>query len=166
MSKPIDLVELADVRLIDRSGEKRRTPRIAHPPDLTPLPVRRTILIVDDDQAMLNMLVRVFEKENYDIITAASGADALRKAEERGGQIDLLVTDYAMPGMHGRALAERMREIVSDLPVLYETGFTDLLFAGWHELEERAAFIEKPFTPRGIREAARLVMLGTIDSVA
>ena len=77
--------------------------------------------------------------------------------------MDLLVTDYAMPDMQGRELADRIRERFPSVKVLYQTGFSDMLFENRVELEDGAAFVEKPFTARGLREAARLVLFGSIN---
>jgi two-component system, cell cycle sensor histidine kinase and response regulator CckA len=161
MSNQVDLMELADISLIDR-GPGSVDPAYREGVDLKPLTARRTVLIVDDEPMMLDVLRRVFQKENFEILTATNGPDAVRRACDHGS-IDLLVTDYAMPGMHGRMLAERLRAYFENLPVLYETGFTDLLFEERRELEERSAFLEKPFTPRGVREAARLMLFGAIN---
>jgi len=75
----------------------------------------------------------------------------------------LLVTDYAMPDMQGREVAEHVRRRIPGVKVLYQTGFSDMLFENRMELEEGAAFLEKPFTARGLREAARLVLFGSIN---
>ena len=79
------------------------------------------------------------------------------------GDVDLLVTDYAMPDMQGRELADHVRQRFPAVKVLYQTGFSDMLFENRAELEEGAAFLEKPFTARGLREAARLVLFGSIN---
>ena len=84
-------------------------------------------------------------------------------ASQHTGPIDLLVTDYAMPDMQGRELAEKMREQYKDIKVLYQTGFSDMLFEDRVALEEGAAFLEKPFTARGLREAARFSLFGAIN---
>jgi CheY-like chemotaxis protein len=131
--------------------------------ELKPLPDRKTVLVVDDDPMMLNVLGRILERENFELLMAASGPDALKALDEHGGRLDLLVTDYAMPGMQGRELAERVRQRFPRVRVLYQTGFSDLLFDNCVELEDGAAFLEKPFTARGLREAARLVLFGTLN---
>ena len=77
--------------------------------DLAPLPERRTVLVVDDDGVLLELIVRILSRENYDILTASSGLTALEQLEKTPVPIDLLVTDYVMPGMNGRQLAERVR---------------------------------------------------------
>lgn len=131
--------------------------------DLKPLSVRKTVVVVDDDAMMLNVLGRIFERENFDLVLAASGHDALKAIQGLTTPVDLLVTDYAMPGMQGRELADRVRERFPAVRVLYQTGFSDLLFENCIELEEGAAFVEKPFTARGLREAARMVLFGTLN---
>jgi CheY-like chemotaxis protein len=111
---------------------------------------------------MLELLVRVLQRENYELITAESGPAALAAVEGRL-TLDLLVADVMMPDMSGPDLAERLRVIYPDLPVLYQTGFSDALFEGRQDLGDRSAFVEKPFTARGLLEAARMVMFGTLN---
>ena len=69
----------------------------------------------------------------------------------------------AMPDMQGRELADHVRQRFPAVKVLYQTGFSDMLFENRVELEEGAAFLEKPFTARGLREAARLMLFGSIN---
>ena len=68
-----------------------------------------------------------------------------------------------MPDMQGRELADHVRQRFPAVKVLYQTGFSDMLFENRVELEDGAAFLEKPFTARGLREAARLVLFGSIN---
>ena len=96
-------------------------------------------------------------------LMASGGPEIIAKLAEHAGQVDLLVTDYAMPDMQGRELAEHVRQRFPAVKVLYQTGFSDMLFENRAELEEGAAFLEKPFTARGLREAARLVLFGSIN---
>jgi CheY-like chemotaxis protein len=131
--------------------------------DLRPLPVRPSLLVVDDDAMMLNVLQRILDRENVELLMAASGAEALRILEQRGASVDLLVTDFVMPGMDGRTLADLVRQRWPDIKVLYQTGFSELLFDNRLELEDGAAFLEKPFTARGLREAVRLALFGALN---
>lgn len=146
-----------------RRQVEARAPRPEAPPapKLPPMRRRRTVLVVDDDPLMIQLLVRVLRAEPYDVITAESAPAALALVADRPA-IDLLVTDVAMPDMDGPALAEKMRQRLPDLPVLYQTGFSDRLFEGREDLGDRSAFVEKPFTARGLLEAARFVMFGSL----
>jgi CheY-like chemotaxis protein len=131
--------------------------------ELKPLNVKKTVCVVDDDPMMLDVLARILQRENFDLLMAAGGPEMIEKLAEHSGAVDLLVTDYAMPDMQGRELAERVRQRFPAVKVLYQTGFSDMLFENRVELEEGAAFLEKPFTARGLREAARLVLFGSIN---
>ena len=131
--------------------------------ELRPLGVKKTVAVVDDDPMMLDVLARILQRENYELVMAGGGPEIMEKLGAYSGQLDLLVTDYAMPDMQGRELADRIRERFPSIKVLYQTGFSDMLFENRIELEDGAAFVEKPFTARGLREAARLVLFGSIN---
>lgn len=131
--------------------------------DLKPLGTKKTVAVVDDDPMMLDVLSRILQRENFELLMASGGPEIIQKLSEHTGDVDLLVTDYAMPDMQGRELADRVRQRFPSVKVLYQTGFSDMLFENRMELEEGAAFLEKPFTARGLREAARLVLFGSIN---
>jgi CheY-like chemotaxis protein len=131
--------------------------------ELKPLTVKKTVCVVDDDPMMLDVLARILQRENFDLLTASGGPEIIEKLSAYSGNVDLLVTDYAMPDMQGRELADHVRQRFPAVKVLYQTGFSDMLFENRVELEEGAAFLEKPFTARGLREAARLVLFGSIN---
>ena len=131
--------------------------------ELKPLTIRKTVCVVDDDPMMLDVLARILQRENYELLMAHSGPGIMEQLAEHSGSVDLLVTDYAMPDMQGRELADLVRQRFPEVKVLYQTGFSDRLFESRAELEEGAAFVEKPFTARGLREAARLVLFGSIN---
>ena len=154
---------LPDIQIIDRPLSGRDSETRERVPELKALPVRKTVCVVDDDPMMLEVLVRILRRENYDLISAGSGAEALEQVAGSDGPIDLLVTDFAMPGMKGHDLADRLRDRFPEIRVLYQTGFSDMLFEDRMELEDGAAFLEKPFTARGLREAARMVLFGQIN---
>ena len=156
------LAQIPDIRLTDRPATRDESRPKAPQAELKPLPQRRRVMVVDDDAMMLEVLERILQRENYELVTASSGAEALQKAAGVS-DLDLLITDYAMPGMKGRELAERIRERWVGIKVLYQTGFSDMLFENRVELEDDSAFLEKPFTARGLREAVRLILFGVIN---
>lgn len=132
-------------------------------PELKPLAARKTVCVVDDDPMMLDVLERILQRENFELLLADGGEQIMQRLQGYGGAVDLLVTDYSMPGMQGRELADQLRQRYPAVKVLYQTGFSDMLFEDRAELEEGEAFLEKPFTARGLREAARLVMFGALN---
>jgi CheY-like chemotaxis protein len=146
--------------LTAKDGDPRPKPPQA---ELKPLNFKKTVCVVDDDPMMLDVLARILQRENFELLMASGGPEIIEKLAGHSGAVDLLVTDYAMPDMQGRELADRVRQRFPSVKVLYQTGFSDMLFENRVELEEGAAFLEKPFTARGLREAARLVLFGSIN---
>ncbi len=162
--EPMEIPEIPDIPLTTNPLTAKEDPRPKPPQaELKPLTVKKTVCVVDDDPMMLDVLARILQRENFDLLMASGGPEIIEKLREYAGDVDLLVTDYAMPDMQGRELAERVRERFPAVKVLYQTGFSDMLFENRVELEEGAAFLEKPFTARGLREAARLVLFGSIN---
>jgi CheY-like chemotaxis protein len=157
-------LEIPDIPLTSSprtaSGESRPRPPQT---ELKALAVKKTVAVVDDDPMMLDVLARILQRENYELLMAGGGPEIMQKLAAHQGPVDLLVTDYAMPDMQGRELADKVRERFPAVKVLYQTGFSDMLFENRVELEDGAAFLEKPFTARGLREAARLVLFGSIN---
>jgi CheY-like chemotaxis protein len=157
-------MEIPDIPLtsnpITAKDEARPKPPQA---ELKPISVKKTVCVVDDDPMMLDVLTRILQRENFDLLMASGGPEIMEKLAKYDGSVDLLVTDYAMPDMQGRELADLVRQRFPAVKVLYQTGFSDMLFENRVELEEGAAFLEKPFTARGLREAARLVLFGSIN---
>ena len=107
----------------------------------------KTILIVDDEPSIIEIVSRLLDLDLFNILTAGSGADALRQSREYPDEIHLLLTDFQMPRMSGMVLATRMTVERPALKVLLMSGFTDgmhLLNEGWH-------FLPKPFVASQLR---------------
>jgi len=150
---------IPNVPLIHRPGEGDAPATLVR----TPLAVRKRVLIVDDEQPVLRLLVRVLSVDNYDIQSAESGVEAMKLIDAPNfSGLDLLVTDLMMPHMNGRELGAIVRLRYPSARVLYVTGFADSLFKGVQELGEGESFIEKPFGAEGLLEATRLLMFGHI----
>ncbi|WP_327754211.1 PAS domain S-box protein [Sphingobium sp. SJ10-10] len=82
------------------------------------------ILAVDDDDLVLTNTAGMLEELGHTVFQATSGLDALRVLEQ--GSVDLVITDYAMPGMTGTQLADEIEERLPGLPVVIITGFAEL----------------------------------------
>jgi DNA-binding response OmpR family regulator len=155
---PSPAMPIPDIPLTSRPGADV----IPNTLQLGPLFRKKTVLVVEDEPQMLEMLETILRTENYHVVPALTPEAAIAAVD--GGLIpDLLITDVMMPGLSGIELAERIRTRVPRVPILYETGFSAVLFAGRPELESGAAFVEKPFSPRGLIEAARLALFGTFN---
>ena len=99
------------------------------------------MLLVDDDVAVREVTSTIVAEAGYRVIEAASGPDALDRLN-RNGPVDLMVTDYAMPGMNGHELAHAARAHQKSLKVLFVTGYADLTALG--DVAE-ANILLKPF---------------------
>lgn len=86
--------------------------------------MRPTILFVDDEENILNALVRLFRKEDYEVFTATSGAAGLKILEEK--DISLILSDHRMPGMTGVDFLSRAKEISPNSIRIMLTGYADL----------------------------------------
>ena len=130
---------------------------VARPVGNQPIPVgTETVLLVEDDSSLLALGREILVELGYTVLSAPDGPRALQIFEERGADIDILVTDVVMPGMGGRELASRASKLKPGLRVLYVSGYTrdSTLLRGIQGLE--LMFLEKPYTPfflaRKIRE--------------
>jgi CheY-like chemotaxis protein len=115
---------------------------------LAPIPPRSaTILIVEDNDNLRNLLQRTLEGNGFSVVPAADGAEALRLCQQHNGTIDLVVSDVIMPRVNGLELAERIRAIHPEARFLFITDFGDR-FPGPHEATRCGTHIlGKPFLP-------------------
>ncbi len=131
------------------------------PADIERLPSgTETILLVEDDPGVLDFSLSVLEHLGYQVITAASGEEALRLAEGHLTEIHLLLTDVIMPGMNGRMLADRLMLMRPSLRVLFTSGYTENVIVHHGVLEEGINFLSKPFTAQSLARKVREVLDG------
>ncbi len=108
----------------------------------------KTILVVDDQEAIVQLAKTVLYMEGYTVIFGCSGEDALFVNENHPFPIDLLLTDIRMgPDLNGCDLAQAMRVLRPEIRVIYMSAYTD--DERVHEEAETgaAAFLSKPFSP-------------------
>jgi CheY-like chemotaxis protein len=121
------------------------------------------VLLVDDEAGIRQLERRILEKDGYEIVEATGGPEALARIE--GGQVfDLLIADLDMPGLGGEEMVRRIRTTRPDLTVLYVTGHINRLLDVRPMLWAGEAFLEKPFTAAGLREAVAMLVYGTLKS--
>ncbi len=116
-----------------------------------------TVLVVDDDQALRQLVERTLTSAGYRVLVAENGAVALRLMQDFGGELDLLLTDIVMPEMSGHQLADQSRVLFPKLRVLYMSGYTEDEVSRQSLLDDIDAFVPKPFTvaslTRGVARA-------------
>lgn len=108
--------------------------------------VERTILLVEDEPAILRMTRLVLEGLQFSVIAASDSREAMRLAEAHAGPIDLLLTDVIMPEMDGKELADRLTARFPEMKTLYMSGYTADLIAQRGVLAPGTHFLSKPFT--------------------
>ena len=116
---------------------------------------------------MTEILIVYYTRHGATAELARHAADAMRVVEKYDGTIDLLLTDIVMPGANGRVLAESLMKSISDLKVLYTSGYTDSIATLQAIRASSAAFIQKPYTPDSLARKVRDVLdakLGAIVS--
>jgi CheY-like chemotaxis protein len=121
------------------------------------------VLVVDDEASILDVVDRVLLPAGYQMSLTTSPLEALRLLESEP-PFDLLLTDLAMQEMTGDELARRALALYPQLKVLYLTGYSDRLFTLRSWLWENEAFLDKPVTIEGLREAVALAIFGTTRS--
>jgi CheY-like chemotaxis protein len=122
------------------------------------LAVLPVVLVVDDDLGQVAIVTSVLRKSGFRVLSASSGLDALDIAGRSDERIYLLVTDLNMPNMSGLALAAKLIIKEPELKVLYLTADANELFRQAHVLKSHEAFLEKPVSAHGLREAVYFLL--------
>ena len=117
-----------------------------------------TILLVEDDEAILDLSKMILEMLGYTVLTVQNPVEAIHLVEKQPGDIHLLITDVVMPGMNGRELAKQLGAIRPNLKCLYMSGYTADVIAHRGILGEGLNFIQKPFLSYEIAVKVRQVL--------
>ncbi len=143
---------------LPRVGEAAAAPTA---PSLTPpasLRGSETILVVEDDEMIRNLVQKVLRTNGYTVLVAANGGDAERVSAQHEGPIHLLMTDVVLPGLNGREVARRVVAARPGIRVLYLSGYTDDAIVHHGVLESGVEFLQKPFTPAVLGRKVREVL--------
>ncbi|MBM4279106.1 MAG: PAS domain S-box protein [Deltaproteobacteria bacterium] len=117
-----------------------------------------TILVVEDEETVRKLAVRLLKKQGYQVLEAPDGGQAFILCEKYEGSIHLILSDVVMPGMSGRELVERLQKIHPEAKILYMSGYTDNVIAHHGILEKGIEFISKPFTLESLARKVREVL--------
>jgi len=109
-----------------------------------------TVLVVDDDVQVSELVAVVLKCEGFSVLIARSGEEAIDVAQAHLDGIDLLITDIVMPGIDGVATARAIQAMIPNLPAILMSGACNLSTL---EAARPASYLQKPFTP------SRLVQL-------
>jgi DNA-binding NtrC family response regulator len=117
-----------------------------------------TILVVDDERAIRELICRVLALHDYTVLEARNVIHALQLCQQYPGPIHLLLTDVLMPFMHGRDLAGHAQVLRPELRVLYISGYDGGLLTQGCRANEEVAFLQKPFGPDALLEKVRDIL--------
>jgi two-component system cell cycle sensor histidine kinase/response regulator CckA len=119
-------------------------------------PPAPTILLVDDEQAVRSIVVKILRRANYNVLEAESGEAALRIADAHAGKIDLLLSDMYMPGLRGPEVAQALAPKRPGVRVLFMSGYADQDSRSGVPVD--ANFLNKPFSGKELAAAVEAVL--------
>jgi two-component system, cell cycle sensor histidine kinase and response regulator CckA len=119
---------------------------------------RETVLVTEDEPAILELTTLILERQGYSVLAASTPGEAIQLAREHPGEIHLLITDVVMPEMNGRDLAKNLLSLYPHLKRLFMSGYTADVIAHHGVLDEGVYFIQKPFTMKDLAAKVREVL--------
>jgi two-component system, cell cycle sensor histidine kinase and response regulator CckA len=117
-----------------------------------------TILLVDDEQAVRSIVVKILRRAKYNVLEAENGEAALTIAESHPGKIDLLLSDMYMPGLRGPEVAQALAPKCPGIRVLFMSGYADQ--DSRSGVPAGANFLNKPFSGKELVTAVEAVLNG------
>ena len=120
--------------------------------------LKETILLVDDEQSVRTIVLKILRRARYNVLEAENGEAALKIAEEHPGKIDLVITDMYMPGLRGREVVERLAPTRPGLRALFISGYADQ--DARTGVPGGANFLNKPFSGQELANAVEKVLKG------
>jgi len=119
-----------------------------------------TILVVEDEPAMLKAVKRLLEHQGYKVLATRTPSEALLAARIHSGAIQLVLTDVILPEMNGRELSEQLLPFNPSAKRLFMSGYTSNIIARHGVLDAGVDFIQKPFTSQDLTVKIREVLRG------
>ncbi len=116
------------------------------------------ILIVEDDKSVRDFTSSVLTGFGYQVSTAEDGRKAIKRFTKNRSRIDMLITDLVMPGMNGKELAEKIKELRPGIRILFTSGYTDTHIVRGGELEKDLNFLQKPYSIQELMTKVRQIL--------
>ncbi len=117
-----------------------------------------TVLVVEDQRELLDLSRNILEEFGYKVLAAATPEEAILWCMARKERVHVLLTDVIMPGMNGKELSEKVRELIPDIRTVFMSGYTANVIAESGVVDESIEFIQKPFTPHELARKIREVL--------
>jgi PAS domain S-box-containing protein len=131
-----------------------------HTPPVAPTALggTETVLLVEDEESVRQLVRETLAAKGYRVIEAQNGESGVAAAARHNGKIDLVITDVVMPGMGGRELVKQLAQTRPETKVLYLSGYTEDAIVSEGTIESGAAFLQKPFTLQNLSRKVREVL--------
>jgi two-component system cell cycle sensor histidine kinase/response regulator CckA len=144
-------------RLYFPAVDDAATPQ-AVPPAVEAGPGTETILLVEDNAHVRELVRQILATSGYTVLVAGGADEALLLEDRFSGPIDLVLSDVVMPGLSGRELYAELKARRPSLCVLFMSGYTEDIVADRDALGTGAGFLSKPFTREQLRAALRALL--------
>jgi PAS domain S-box-containing protein len=142
------------------TSERARADRVERSPRPAPAQAAGTILLLEDEKVVRDLVRAILERDGFRVIEAAAPEEALAASLRDREGIDLLLTDVVMPGMSGPEVAKAIGSAERPLKVLYMSGYSDEAVIQPGLLEPGSAFLQKPFTANELTDKIRSMLAG------
>jgi two-component system cell cycle sensor histidine kinase/response regulator CckA len=120
--------------------------------------VRETVLVVEDEAPVRDLIREVLRLHGYQVVEAQDGGEALLRADDHRGPIDLMILDVMIPGVTAPDVVRRLRDARPAVRVLYISGYTDDLIGQHGQLHVGRDFLQKPFSLDALTRKVREVL--------
>jgi signal transduction histidine kinase len=130
-------------------------PARAAPAPPAPTKNRETVLVVEDEEVVRDLVCDVLRQQGYSVLAAGSGEEALALSARHAGTIDLLITDMVMPQMNGYLVAQNLAAQRPGIRVLYVSGYSEQDISEHGVDAEHIEVLQKPFTPNSLARKVR-----------
>ncbi len=117
-----------------------------------------TVLLVEDEDSVRQLVLETLESRGYRVLEAANGADALTLAAAHPDPIHLVITDVVMPGLNGHELVQQLQSARPGLKVLYLSGYAQDAFPSTAAADSQKTFLQKPFTLQSLSRKVREIL--------
>jgi CheY-like chemotaxis protein len=113
----------------------------------------RTVLVVDDEDVVRELVARTLKESDYRVLQASHGAAAIGLLEREANGVDLVVSDLMMPVLGGKELADWMRQHAPAVPLLFISGYPRAYLEAHNLFDPAVPMLRKPFLPSRLLEA-------------
>ena len=125
-----------------------------------PSETRPTVLVVDDEEDLRDIMRRMLERRGFDTLVAGDPDQAITACREHPGVIDILVTDLGLPGVSGGELSRSATQLRPGMRVVYISGLPKDIAVADGLIGEDALLVKKPFSSEALVETLRSVLEG------